>query len=122
MGYNTVTEYYFFLISSSSFHTMNSFQGLLTLALTMVLLAIPSLSYGETLYVQPTSMLSTSCPAHLCHTLSEYAQDPDQYFNSPNLTLQFLPGDHTFNVNLTITSIHQLVHRLKTGYTVGAKI
>ena len=52
-------------------------------------------------------MLRTSCPTHPCHALSEYARDPDQYFNSPNLTLQFLPGNHTLNVNLTITSIHQ---------------
>ena len=37
-----------------------------------------------------------------------HAQDLGQYFNESDLTLQFLPGNHTCNVNLTIASIHQL--------------
>ena len=86
---------------------MASYQGILTLALTVVLLALPSLTCGVTLHVRPTST-NTSCPTHPCHTLSEYAQDPGQYFNDSNLTLQLLPGNHTLDVNLTIASIHQL--------------
>ena len=92
-------------ISHNSFATMASHQGLLTLALTVVLLALPSLTYSVTLHVKPTN---TSCPTHPCYTLSEYAKDPGQYFNETNLTLQFLPGTHTLNVNLTITNIHHL--------------
>ena len=91
----------------NSFHTMASHQGLLTLALTVVLLALPSLTYGVTLHVRRTST-NTSCLTHPCKTLSEYAQDPGQYFIDSNLTLQFLPGTHTLNVHLTITNIHQL--------------
>ena len=86
---------------------MASHQGVLTLALTVVLLALPSLTCGVTLHVRPTST-NTSCPTHPCHTLSEYAQDPGQYFNDSNLTLQFLPGNHTLDINLTITNIHKL--------------
>ena len=86
---------------------MASYQGMFTLALTVVLLVLPSLSCGVTLYVRPTST-NTSCPTHPCHTLSEYAQDIGQYFNYSNLTLQFLPGNHSLNLNVTITSIHQL--------------
>ena len=86
---------------------MASHQGLLTLALTVVLLALPSLTYGVTLHVKPTST-NTSCTTHPCHTLSEYAQDPGQYFKDSNLTLQFLLGTHTLNVNIAITNIHQL--------------
>ena len=86
---------------------MASHQGVLTLALTVVLLALPSLTYGITLHVRPTST-NTSCPTHPCQTLSEYAQDPGQYFNDSNLTLQFLPGNHTLDINLTITNIYQL--------------
>ena len=88
---------------------MASHQGMITLALTVVLLAFPSLTYGVTLHVRPTS--TNTCPTHPCHSLSEYAQDPVQYFNNSNLTLQFLPGNHTFdafNASLIITSIHQL--------------
>ena len=86
---------------------MASHQGMLTLTVTVVLLALPSLTHGETFNVRPTST-NTSCPTHTCHTLSEYAQDPGQYFKTSNLTLQFLPGNHTLNVKLFITSIHQL--------------
>ena len=86
---------------------MASHQGVLTLALTVVLLALPSLTYGITLHVRPTST-NTSCPPRPCHTLSEYAQDPGQYFNDSNLTLTFLPGNHTLDINLTITNISQL--------------
>ena len=86
---------------------MASHQGVLTLALTVVLLALPSLTYGVTLYMRSAST-NTSCPTHPCQTLSEYAQDPGQYFNDSNLTLQFLPGTHTLNVNLNISNIHQL--------------
>ena len=86
---------------------MASYQGMLTLALTVVLLALPSLTYGETLYVRPTST-NISCSMHPCHTLSEYAQHSRQYFNDSNLTLQFLPGNHSLSVNVTIASIHQM--------------
>ena len=86
---------------------MASHQGVLTLALTVVLLSLPSLTYGITLHVRPTST-NTSCPPRPCHTLSEYAQDPGQYFNDSNLTLTFLPGNHTLDINLTITNISQL--------------
>ena len=86
---------------------MISHQGVLTLGLTVVLLALPFLTSGETLHVRPTST-NTSCPTHPCHTLSEYAQDPGQYFNDSNLTLLFLPGNHTVDVNVTITNIHRL--------------
>ena len=86
---------------------MASHQGLLTLALTVVLLALPSLTCGVTLHVRPTST-NTSCPTHPCHTLSEYAQDPGQYFNDSNLTLQFLPGNHTLDIDLTIANISHL--------------
>ena len=95
------------VLSLNSFHTMVSHQGLFTLALTMVLLALPSLSSGVTLHVRPTST-NTSCLTYPCHTLAEYAQDPGQYFNDSNLTLQFLPGTHSLNVDLAITNIHQL--------------
>ena len=94
-------------LSLNRFPTMASHQGMLTLALTVVLLALPSVTCGVTLHVRPTST-NTSCPTHPCHTLSEYAQDPSQYFNDSNLTIQFLPGNHTLDINLIITNINQL--------------
>ena len=86
---------------------MASYQGMLTLVVTVVLLALPSLTSGVTLHVRPTST-NTACPTHPCHTLSEYAHDPGQYFNESNLTLLFLPGNHTLIMNVTMTNIHRL--------------
>ena len=88
---------------------MASDEGVLMLALSVVLLVVPSLTYGVTLHVKPTST-NTSWPTHPCLTLSEYAHDLEQYFNlsDSNLTLKFLPGNHSLNVNLIISSIHQL--------------
>ena len=86
---------------------MAFYQGMPTLAVTMILLALPSLTWGEILHVGPTST-NASCPTHPCHTLSEYAQHSGQYFNHSNLTLEFLPGNHTLDVNLTVRNIHQL--------------
>ena len=85
---------------------MVSYQEVLTLALTVILLAHPSLTYGVIVHVRPT-IPSTSCPMHPCYTLTEYAQHAGQLLNH-HLVLQFLPGNHTLNVNLTITSIFQL--------------
>ena len=88
---------------------MASHKGVLTLAVPVVLLALASLTHGETFHIimRPTST-NTSCPTDPCLTLSEYAQSLGQYFNGSNLTLEFLPGNHTFNVNVTIKSINRL--------------
>ena len=88
---------------------MPSDEKVLMLALSVVLLVLLSLMYGVTLHVRPTPA-NTSCSAHPCLTLSQYAQDLEQYFNrsDSNLTLKFLLGNHSLNVNLTISSIHRL--------------
>ena len=101
---------------------MTSYQRMLTLALTMVILALPSLICGEILHVRPTST-NTSCPTYPCgHILSEYAQHHARYFNYSNLTLQFLPGNHTLDVNLTIRNIRQLELLGNTGAVVQTRV
>ena len=82
---------------------MTSHQGMLTLVLTVTLVVGPS--SGTMLTVTPSST-NVTCPTeYTCLTLSEYAQYHSEYFNRSNITLQFLPGNHTLDVNLTITSI-----------------
>ena len=77
-------------------------QGMLTLVLTVTLAVLPS--SGTILTVTPSSS-NISCPTeNTCLTLSEYARNHAKYFNQSNITLQFLPGNHTLDVNLTITS------------------
>ena len=109
---NQVPEAYIIMLLINTFFKipqhMASNLGVLTVgvALAVVLLALP-MTAGETLHVRPTST-NTSCLTHPCHTLSEYAQDPGQYFNESNLTLHFLPGDHILDVNLDVRTIYQL--------------
>ena len=88
---------------------MVSLHRVLTLTLTVVLLGLPSLTYGVTIHLRPTST-NVSCSTSLqsCYTLSEYAVRQNIYLNDSILALQFLPGNHTLDVNLNITSIHQL--------------
>ena len=43
-----------------------------------------------------------------CQTLSVCTRLWPIYFNDSNLILTFLPGNHTLDINLTITNIHQL--------------
>jgi len=80
---------------------------MLTINLTAVLLALTSTTYGRILHAEPTSS-SAQCPTYPCHNLSEYAQDYGQYFNSSTITLQFLPGNHTLDMNLDVANIQQL--------------
>ena len=64
-----------------------------------------------TYYVKSTP--NTSCPVHLCLTLSEYAQQPHIYGTS-NTTLLLLPGDHVLTVNFTVEDT--------TDFTICAKV
>ena len=83
---------------------MTSHQSMLTLVLAVMVLALPST--GTILTVKPNS--TTLCDDEPCFTLSEYVQNPSKYFNTSNITLQFLPGNHTLDSNLTIADIQQL--------------
>ena len=83
---------------------MNPQQSVLTLVLTVIVLALPST--GTILTVQPNS--TTPCDNEPCFTLSEYVQNGSKYFNTSNITLQFLPGDHTLDSSLIIADIQHL--------------
>ena len=83
---------------------MTPHQSVLTLVLTVIVLALPST--GTILTVQPNS--TTPCDNEPCFTLSEYVQNGSKYFNTSNITLQFLPGNHTLDSNLTIADIQHL--------------
>jgi len=79
-------------------------QGMLTLVPTVTVVVVPS--SGTMLTVTPSSTNMTCPTENTCLTLSEYAQHYSEYFNHSNITLQFLPGNHTLDVDLTVTSIH----------------
>ena len=83
---------------------MTSHQSMLTLVLTFTVLALPS--NGTILTVQPNS--TTPCDIEPCFTLSEYVQNGSKYFNASNITLQFLPGNHTLDSSLIIADIQHL--------------
>ncbi len=78
---------------------MESGLAAMFLVLLFPLLPLPLASTQTTYYVKPTS--ESLCHHDDCLTLSEYASETSRYFNSDNLTLVFLPGEHALN-----TSIH----------------
>ena len=95
---------YSHLPTSSTLSMMTPHQSMLTLVLAVMVLALPST--GTILTVKPNS--TTPCDNEPCFTVSEYVKNHSKYFNTSNITLQFLPGDHTLDSNLTIADIQQL--------------
>ena len=93
-----------FTSSYPTLSMMTPHQSMLTLVLTVIVLALPST--GTILTVKPNS--TTPCDDEPCLTLSEYVQNRSKYFITSNITLQFLPGNHTLDSNLTIADIQQL--------------
>ena len=74
-------------------------------------LLISTLAYSsaENVYcVTPTATSCSSCPHNdHCTTLSEYAQEAEQYFTS-NTTMVFLQGDHALDTNITVANVTRL--------------
>ena len=102
---------------------MVSHQRVFTLVLSIVLLGLPSLTFGVTFHLRPTSTnMSCSTSLQSCYTLLEYARNHKLYFNSSTLALQFLPGNHTLDVNLNITSIQQVKIFSNSSAVVPSKI
>ena len=64
-----------------------------------------SVNNATTYYIAPT--VDTPCTEQPCLTLSECVQQADQYFTS-NMTLVFLPGNHTLENGLLIANISSL--------------
>ena len=62
--------------------------------------------------VAPTAASCSSCPRNSTHcaTLSEYGQEAKSYFTS-NTTMVFLPGQHTLDLNITVTNVTRLTMR-----------
>ena len=89
---------------TATLSTMTPHQRVFTLVLTVIALALSSTA--TILTVKPSS--TTPCDNDPCITLSEYVQNHTEYFNSSNITLQFLPGNHTLVSNLTIANIQYL--------------
>ena len=90
---------------------MTGSASVIVLVLVAALL-INTLSYcsAENVYcVTPNATSCSSCPPNSSHnaTLSEYAQEAKLYFTS-NTTMMFLPGDHTLDMNITVTNVASL--------------
>ncbi len=64
----------------------------------VILFPLLPLPLASTYYVRPTS--ESPCHHEDCLTLSEYASETSRYFNSDNLTLVFLPGEHALNTSI----------------------
>ena len=92
------------MVSLPTRHRRMSFQVLLLL----LLFIYPLCSAQNTYYVTPTA--DTLCPGEPCFSLSEYITDLEQSgqtFTS-GLTLIFLPGNHTIEINVPIVELPSL--------------
>ena len=69
----------------------------------LIVTALLKSAVCDTFYIVPTSGGVTSCPvsAGVCYTLHEYASSP---VLSSNTTLQLLPGNHSLNTTLSLSS------------------
>ena len=56
-------------------------------------------------YISPSS--SDPCPEEVCLTLSQFAENAINFFdsNTTTCTLQLLPGNHTLDTNLAVTNL-----------------
>ena len=77
-----------------------------TAVFLFVLFQLPLVSSQTTYYIKSTPQ--SWCPYDECLTLSEYASETTRYFNSDNLTLMFLPGEHTFNSSIVFLMFESL--------------
>ena len=80
------------------------------LAAALLLYTLSYSSAENAVYcVTPTHASCSSCPQNSAHctTLSEYAHRAELYYTS-NTTMRFLPGDHTLNINITISNLTRL--------------
>ena len=69
----------------------------------LLFMLLTSCSAQSTYYVTPTP--DTPCPGEPCHTLSEYVAG--QFFNNlpVNITMEFLPGNHTLEQTISVTNL-----------------
>ena len=73
--------------------------------LAVIIVINLALSRAENVYyITPTP--DTPCPGEPCHTLSQF----EQYFQnfSSNMTMVFLPGDHTLNYTISISGFNTI--------------
>ena len=76
-------------------------MGTVTGAFLLLALLTPP-STAVVIYVTPTPPVP--CPDQPCYNLSYYAKEAAKYLKS-NTTMLFLPGEHTFKVQINITNV-----------------
>lgn len=77
-----------------------------TAVFIFILLELQPASTQTTYYIKSTPQ--SQCSYDDCLTLSEYASETTRYFSSSNLTLVFLPGEHTFNSSIVFQMFESL--------------
>ncbi len=78
------------------------------LFLLLALSPLPLASAQDTYYVRPTGSEATP-PCEDCLTLSECAREASTYFNSDNLTLVFLPGEHSLDTTIVFELLESVL-------------
>ena len=110
MGQTTSTAIIKPLFFLQWFHMMAQSAPFTVLVAALLIVDTLSCSSAENVYcVTPIATSCSSCPhtSTHCATLSEYAQEAEQYFTS-NTTMVFLPGDHVLDISITVANVARL--------------
>ena len=81
----------------------------LSLSLLSLLGVILSCEAAE-IFVRPQDLPTEECPGHPCHTLNEYASNPNLrlLFAGYNTSISFLSGEHDLNQSLAVEKVDLL--------------
>ena len=95
---------------------MSQSTTFIVLVAALLTFTIPYCLANNVYCVTPSISSCSSCPPDSvkCTTLSEYAQEAVSYFTS-NTTLEFLPGGHALDKNITLTNIYKLTMHGKSS-------
>ena len=79
---------------------------LLTKAVILLLYCLSDVHGATEYYVKPTEFGNTSCPGEPCHTLNHFASSMHNTWSG--VVVRFLPGNHSLNQSLHISSSNNL--------------
>ena len=99
--------------SACQMKVLDLFNSLLPL-----LVLLNSSVYGLTYHITPSR--SIPCAAEFCFTLSHFASSTSKSLSS-NTTVIFLPGNHTLDISISLTSSASNVHFMASS-SLGAQI
>ena len=91
-------------LHKAAFGAMSSYCFALTLHLLLFLLVYADSANSQQVHYYITPSLSVHCPGDSCRTLPQLAANSTSYLgNETNISLTFLPGNHSLDGELSLS-------------------